>query len=383
MTDLHRIVIVGGSIAAVTAVDSLRSMGYSGELVVLGAETGRPYARPPLSKGLLNGVSDSESCILQVDDSSADFRSGACAVDLDRHDSQVILADGKRVPFDGLIVATGARARRIGEPNQNEKVVRTLGDSLSLREVMRTSDSMIIVGAGFLAFEIATAAARAGLTVTIVSRSTPLRAIAGPHLAELVIDAARQAGVDFVTSAAGVRLVGHERITGVEVDDGTTLTADLVITAAGCLPNVEWLASAFDVSNGLVVDERMRVAPRIVAAGDVASWRGPGRSHPRRTPLWMSAIAQARAASASLLQLDPIPMPAQYAWTEVFGLDVKIAGTIPPRVSPVVIDGSFAEQRALVTWTGGESGAAAAVNYHLPIARLKALARQTRETMSV
>jgi 3-phenylpropionate/trans-cinnamate dioxygenase ferredoxin reductase subunit len=198
-----------------------------------------------------------------------------------------------------------------------------------------------------------------------------------------VLNAARQAGVNFVTSAGGVRLVGEERITGVETDDGSTLTADLVVTAAGCLPNVEWLASAFDVADGLVVDERMRVAPQIVAAGDVASLRASGSAHPHRTPLWMSAISQARAASASLLQLDPIAIPAQYAWTEVFGLDIKIAGTIPSYVAPAVVDGSLAERRALLTWGGVDHGAAASINYHLPVARLKALARQPRETMSV
>jgi NADPH-dependent 2,4-dienoyl-CoA reductase/sulfur reductase-like enzyme len=383
MTDLNRIVIVGGSIAAVTAVGSLRSMGYSGDLVVLGAETGAPYARPPLSKALLNGDSDSESCTLQIDHSNADFLTGMCAVGLDRRDSHVILANGDRVPFDGLVIATGARARRLGMPHQNEIVVRTLDDSLSLREAMRTAASMVIVGAGFLAFEIASAAARAGVKVTIVSRSVPLHALAGPHVAELVVDAAREAGVNFVTSPAGVGLLGHERITGVEIDNGTTLTADLVVSAAGCLPNVEWLASAFDISEGLVVDERMRLTPRIVAAGDVAAWRAPGQTRPQRTPLWMSAIAQARAASASLLELDPIAIPAQYAWTELFGLDIKIAGTIPRGVAPVVKDGSLAERRVLLTWPGEGTGAAASINYHLPVARLKALARQTRETMGV
>lgn len=375
--------IVGGSIAAVTAVGALRSMGYSEELVVLGAEPGAPYARPPLSKALLAGDADPESCVLQIDDSSADYRSGALAVGLDRRDSQVLLAGGDRVPFDGLVIATGARARRLGNAGQRENVVRTLADAMSLREQMGSAGSMIILGAGFLAFELATAAVRAGLKVTIVSRARPLRAIAGPHLAELVVNAARDAGVRFVTSPHGVRLIGKERITGVELDDGTILEAVLVVTAAGCRPNVEWLGSAFELSDGLIVDEGMRVAPGIVAAGDVAAWRAPGRGDAKRTPLWMSAIAQARAASASLLHRDSIAVPDQYAWTEVFGLDIKIAGTIPPDIGPVVVDGSFGERRALVTWAGENGGAAAAINYRIPIARLRALARQTRETMGV
>jgi NADPH-dependent 2,4-dienoyl-CoA reductase/sulfur reductase-like enzyme len=294
-----------------------------------------------------------------------------------------VLANGDRVSYDGLVIATGARARRLGAIGQGERVVRTMDDAMSLRESLRTSNSIIIVGAGFLAFELATAAVRAGLTVTVVSRSMPLRAIAGPHLAGVVVDAAREAGVNFVSSARGVRLIGDGTIRGVEIDDGTILDGELVVTAAGCVPNVEWLAGEFDLTDGLVVDEGMRVAPRIVAAGDVAAWRAPGQLHAKRTPLWMSAIAQARTASASLLELAPIALPDQYAWTEVFGLDIKIAGAIPEGTAPEVADGSLAERRALLTWAAPGSGAAATIDYRLPVARLKALARPPHATIGL
>ena len=191
--------------------------------------------------------------------------------------------------------------------------------------------------------------------------------------------AAIDAGVGLIRCPEGAKLAG-EPVGAVRTGDGRLFEADVVVSAVGCQPNVEWLlGSRICDPGGVLVDDRCRVAASvasIVAAGDVATRPHPAGS-PRRTPHWNSAIEQARTAAAALVQGDAAePLrPRPYFWTEQWGLEIKVCGEMHPQAVPHVILGSLAERELVVQWTlGGAAVAAASVNHRMPIAKLRKLA---------
>jgi 3-phenylpropionate/trans-cinnamate dioxygenase ferredoxin reductase subunit len=232
------------------------------------------------------------------------------------------------------------------------------------------------VGGGFLGMEIASTARGLGKEVTVVDLAPPLDRLLGAVLGGYVRSVAVQAGVRIVVTDGGVRLLGSPVPTGVELVDGTRLEADLVVSAVGDVPNVEWLAgSGVQVHGGIVVDDRCRVAPDVVAAGDVTvTARGDGQL--TRSPHWTAAVEQARTAVRALLRGDSaMPYrPSQYCWTEQFGLDVKLVGDLDPQGEPAVLDGSLQGGSALLAWPDATAPRTVlAVNHSTPPAKLKRL----------
>ncbi|MPY45728.1 NAD(P)/FAD-dependent oxidoreductase [Streptomyces phyllanthi] len=366
--------MVGGSLAGVTAVDELRGQGWDGPITLVGDEPWAAYARPPLSKGVLKGTEDAGALVLP-ESGEAEVLTGTRATGLDLTARRVRVRndDGSAddLPYDALVIATGARARTLGHPG--ERTLRTLDDALRLRAGVTRSRSLLVIGGGFLGMEIASVAAELGLSVTVVDVRTPLVTTLGPYLAGLFGRAAYERGVRTVVAPDGVTPAPY----GAELADGTRLEADLVVTAVGCRPNTEWLeGSGLTLLGGVVVDERCRAgAPDIVAVGDVAAFpTGDGRF--RRTPHWDSAIGQARAGVAALLNGDSAPpyTPRPYFWTEAFGLAVKLAGVLPAAGEPAVLKGSAEARSALLRWDDPHHPVAAALNHRIPVARLRALA---------
>ena len=176
----------------------------------------------------------------------------------------------------------------------------------------------------------------------------------------------------------GVRLLGAPTPTGVELVDGTRLEADLVVSAVGDVPNVEWLAgSGVQVHGGIVVDQHCRVAPGVVAAGDITVVSG-GDGELTRSPHWTNAVDQARAAVRALLHGSGAApyRPSQYCWTEQFGLDVKMVGDLDPQGEPAVLDGSLDQGSALLAWPDPVAPrSVVAVNHRTPPVKLKRLLR--------
>ena len=369
---MRRIVVVGGSIAALTAAESLRAEGFDGSLAILSEEAHRPYSRVPLSKGLRAGDPLRDAVLLPAPGAGIDFRAGSRAARLDTTRRVVTLADGEEVPYDGLVVATGARARRLG--GGQELVVRTLDDVEALAARVAGARSVAVVGGGFLGMELASTCRALGLDVTVVDREPPLARLLGDWLAGFVVAAARDQGVTFRHAPDGVALAGpHAVRLGRE-----TVQADVIVSAVGDLPNTEWLAgSGLPLDGGLTADDRCRVAPGIVAAGDVVARRGPdGRA--RRTPHWTNAVEQGRAAAAALLRGDEArPYQAdRYFWTEQFGLDIKISGRLPLAGAPEVLRGSVEERSALLRWRHADGATAVTVNHRMPVPRLRSLGAQ-------
>lgn len=376
-----RIVVVGASLAGVTLVDALRRQGFTGPVTLVGAEPRAAYNRPALSKGVLAGTALETDIALPPLTCEVDEVLGTAATGLDPERRVVLLDDGDEVPYDRLAITTGARARRLADlgsadPGVRETTLRDLDDARGLAVGLRGRPHVVIVGAGILGMEIASACAARGATVVVVDQQPPLRRQLGRYLSDLVARAAAERGVTVVQHPAGVRLRGAGTPV-VELADGRRFEGDLVLSAVGCTPNVEWLGRSGLLTDGeLRVDSRCRVAPGIVAAGDVAAF--PHETGHRRTPWWTSALDQARTAARALLEDEeaPVLQPSPYFWTEQFGLAIRICGPLPVRGAPTVVAGDSPADGVLLTWPDDRGGAtAAAINRRVPVTRLRALTR--------
>jgi 3-phenylpropionate/trans-cinnamate dioxygenase ferredoxin reductase subunit len=372
-----RTLVVGASLAGVTAATTLRALGDTGEITLLGDEAHPPYSRPPLSKDLLRGKVGAESLMLPALPQDMVLRRGK-AVALDQTTRTVTLADGKHIPYDRLVIASGARARRfVPQGDVREWCVRGLDDALALRQrLLQRGTRVLVIGAGFIGMEAASVCRELGCEVGMLCRGEPLIHNLGPFLAQRFAQAAQAHGVVLHRiPEPGRPLVSQGQLTGVAWDDGRRLEADVVITAMGCQPNVEWLAgSGLGSPAGVAVDACCRAAPHIVAAGDVALFSPVPGATPRRMPLWTHAVEQARAAAATLMHGEAA-LPyccAPYGWTEAFGLAVKLAGVLPPQGTPEVIEGSL--EQGLLRWQGPLGITLAALNHKLPAAKLRRLA---------
>ncbi len=376
---LERIVVVGNGIAGLTASDSLRAAGFDGELTIVGDEHHSPYSRPALSKAALLDAEEMTSH--QLPDSTHDAREllGRRALQLDPDLKTVVLDDGSILPFDGLVIASGSRARRLAGADpaarKHELTLRTLEDALELRRRIADRPSVVVVGGGTLGMEIASGCLAAGCEVTLASHHQPMVQQLGPHLSEVFLAAGLSHGLKFAPSRAiGLREAGGHPL--VELADGSTLAADLVVSAIGDIPNTDWLADSGLLTGGrLEVDSRGRVRPNIVAAGDVAAF--PTSRGITRIPLWTSAIEQSKAAALALLNGDDAPELSfsPYFWTEQFGLSLKASGFLPLEGAPELLEGGPDGGPALMRWSHADgSGTAVALNYRTPIPKLRRLA---------
>lgn len=381
---MRRIVVVGNGIAGLTACDSLRTAGFDGELTVVGAERHHPYSRPALSKALLHGDDALQAHELPEPSHDATELLGVSATGLDVDRRVVRLEGGGELPYDGLVIASGSRAKRLtpgqgavpredGSPR--ELTLRTIEDAILLKDRVASRPSVVVIGGGPLGMEVASGCLHLGCEATLVSDSKPLSRQLGGHLADIFTAAAIRRGLRVVGSGKA-RLAEHGSGTRVVLSDGTELEADLVVTAVGDEPNIDWLAGANLLTDGsLRVDTRGRVRPEIVAAGDVAFF--PTRRGMQRVPLWTSAIDQAKVAAVGLLQGDAAPefnfQP--YFWTEGFGLSLKAVGYTPVQGTPDFCEAGGEAGSLLMRWQNADgSGTAAAVNYRMPIPKLRKLA---------
>jgi 3-phenylpropionate/trans-cinnamate dioxygenase ferredoxin reductase subunit len=390
---MRRIVVVGNGIAGLTACDSLRSAGFDGELTVVGAERHHPYSRPALSKALLHGEDNLHAHELPQPTHEATEQLGVSARGLDA-DARLVYTDGGgELPYDGLVIASGSRARRLVAGRQEEGTagthrapreltLRTIEDAVLLKELVAARPSVIVIGGGPLGMEVASGCLHVGCEVTLVSDVTPLSRQLGVHLAGIFTSAAIRRGLK-VVGGGRARLVGSDGGRRVVLADGTELEADLVVTAIGDQPNVEWLAGSGLLSNGsLRVDSRGRLRPDIVAAGDVVFF--PTARGVRRIPLWTSAIDQAKAAAVGLLQGDAAPgfTFQPYFWTEGFGLALKSVGFTPVVGKPDYCETGEGTGSLLLRWEHQDgSGTAAAINYRIPIPKLRRLANAGPEVL--
>jgi 3-phenylpropionate/trans-cinnamate dioxygenase ferredoxin reductase subunit len=342
----NAVVIVGDSIAACTAARECRARGHTGPITMIGADIDGCYARPPLSKHVLKDGADTVDS-WDVTDLNIDTVPGpATGIDVDR--KFVSTADGDRLSYDALIVATGASARRIADSDQSgEMVLRTFADARTLGSRLESASSAIVVGAGFLGMEVASACAAREIPVTVVDVDAPLERLLGSYLSRALADRTRSSSIELRRAKWPVALIG-DPVDGISID-GRELRADLVVTCAGEIPATQWLdGSGIADERGVEIDQSCATAvPGVFAAGDVAYLRGSSA----RTPFWSSAVAQGKVAAASALGMEPSCAPTDdYFWTEILGLSIKVVGPLPLQGDPTVMEGSVEDGSALLEW---------------------------------
>ncbi|MGW6292669.1 NAD(P)/FAD-dependent oxidoreductase [Streptomyces sp. NPDC055058] len=349
MSGAH-IAVVGASLAGLRTAEQLRAAGHTGPVTVLGDERYQPYNRPPLSKELLSAPDRPAPEELhakvafrrRASVADVDFRLGLPVVEADLGRGRLTLEDGSAVTFDGLVAATGLRPRRLGLPGPaaGRYALRTLDDCVALRGVLGAGRRVVVVGAGFIGCEVAATALRLGCRVTVVEPTgAPMNRVLGDLLARAVQRHHERAGIAFVLGRSLAGFTGDTRVSGVELDDGTRLDADVVVEAVGCVPNTEWLAgnAGLDLSDGVRCDNRMLAdgSDRLVAAGDVARFPNPLFDDvPRRVEHWSIPADTARRAAATLTALlagdapDPAPFtPVPSFWSDQLDLRLQSFGS--------------------------------------------------------
>lgn len=370
---MDRIVIVGNGIAGLTVGDTLHRLGHRGELTFVGAEPTTTYSRPALSKAALAPGKDIDIAPLPRATSGTELLARR-AVTLDVSARNLTLDDGTVLGYDGLIIATGSRARRLSD-SPREFTLRSLADAHALRARLLARPRLTVIGGGPLGMEVASGAIGLGCEVTLLNPGVPLSQHLGPLLGGILADLAREHGVRILDTSVN-SLAETDEGMAVTLPSGEVIESDVVFTGIGDDPAVDWLADSGLLLDGrLLVDSRQRVAghPEIVAAGDVAWLDGP--AGPRRSPVWTSAIEQARVAADGLLHGDAAAERDHpfYFWTDQWGTSLKVSGTPPHEdIPPEVVKGSLEDREFVLHWPGHH--AAAALGMRMPIPRLHKLA---------
>jgi 3-phenylpropionate/trans-cinnamate dioxygenase ferredoxin reductase subunit len=380
MTDLRHVVVVGASLAGLHAARALRRHGYDGTLTVVGDEPHLPYDRPPLSKQVLAGTWEPErTALLNERDADLDltWTLGRAATGLDVRDRTVTLDDGTPLPYDGLVIATGATPRRLPGTDglAGVHVLRSLDDAVALRADLDASPArVVVVGAGFIGAEVAATARQRGLAVTLVEPlPVPLGRVLGGEVAETVAAVHRDEGVDLRLGVGVAAIEGGARVERVRLADGTTIDCDVVVVGIGVTPNTAWLeGSGLLLADGVLADATCRVAPGIVAAGDVARWPHPAYGEDLRVEHWDHAIAQGGHAAETLLAGDGAQpfAPVPWFWSDQYDRKIMLAGRPAGAEEVRVVDGSLAERRFVALYRRGDQVVAAlGMNRPAPLAR--------------
>ncbi|MEW2164939.1 FAD-dependent oxidoreductase [Streptomyces sp. NPDC007084] len=347
---MRTVTVVGASLAGLYAARTLRAQGFDGRLVIVGDEPHLPYDRPPLSKDFLTGRTGEPQLALTDAEESAEIDAewllGVRADGLDTRSRTVVLADGRTVATDGLVIATGAAARRLpGDALRGVHTLRTLEDARALRaELTAGPRRVVVIGGGFIGAETASSCRLLGHDVTVVEAAPlPLVPHLGTNMAAVCAALHRRAGVELVTGAAvaGFRRSGTNpaSVAAVELRDGRALPADVVVVGVGAVPNTEWLAgSGLAVRDGVVCDAGCVTAlPNVVAVGDVARVDGSRAEH------WTSATEQPHAAVANLLAGRTIETAQSlpYFWSDQYGARIQFAGRRQPQDTVRIVEGDL------------------------------------------
>ncbi|HTX97497.1 MAG TPA: FAD-dependent oxidoreductase [Mycobacterium sp.] len=362
-----RIVIVGASLTGLRAAEALRDKGFQGPLTIIGDEPHEPYDRPPLSKQVLKGwVPADHTKLPRLRPVDAHWRIGVAAVGLDRSNRQVLLADGEKVDYDRLLIATGTRARPWFNPGeaglQGLFTVRTCDDAAKLAAALKTGPRrVLIVGSGFVGSEIASVCCELGIPVTVAERSkAPLVGALGGVIGDIAAQMQRDAGVDLRTGVAVDGLDGDAdgHVRAARLSDGSVLDIDVVVASLGSIRNVEWLDNAQLASGfwGVACDAGCRafdingvVTDNIFVAGDVAraphvlyEYQFMSQEH------WDNAVFGAEVAANNMISLEMgrrphLPLPS--FWSGQFGVNIKSVGVCSFGDQIVFTQGSVEQRR--------------------------------------
>lgn len=331
MNSISRIVIIGAGMAGARAVINLRANGYEGAITLVGEEALLPYDRPPLSKASILADADPEPVWLLdagiVASLKAEVITAVAAKAIDRAAKTVLLTDGRALPYDKLLIATGARPRKLPIPGgEHALLLRNQEDMLDLRKRFLPGKTVVIIGGGFIGLELASSAAKKGCAVTLVEAQPRILMRGVPEaIAKIIHDRHVAAGVTLLTATG----ISHLTANSVHLADGRVLPADTIIAGIGASPEITLAKDAgLTIDNGIACDEGMRTSdPDIFAAGDCASFIHAKLGNRRiRLEAWRSAQEQAATAAENMLGGTKQNVAVPWFWSDQYELGLQIAG---------------------------------------------------------
>ncbi|GIF74094.1 NAD(P)/FAD-dependent oxidoreductase [Asanoa siamensis] len=358
-------VIVGAGLAGAKAAETLRARGYGGPLVLIGDERERPYERPPLSKGYLQGKHERSKIYVHSASWYAShdvtLRLGTRVTALDPAAHTVTLDDGTRLDYAKLLLTTGSSPRPLPVPGADLAGVhylRRVEESDRLKEAFRPDARVVVIGAGWIGLEAAAAAQAAGAQVTVLEAAElPLLRVLGPEVAQVFADLHRAHGVDLRLGVEVVEIAEHAgRVSGGRLGDGSFVGADEVLVGIGITPNTGLASDAgLTVDDGVVTDEHLRTsAADVYAAGDVANARHPFLGRHIRVEHWANALNQPQTAARSMLGEDVPYDRLPYFYTDQYDLGMEYTGYVEPDgYDRVVFRGDVGKREFIAFWLAG------------------------------
>ncbi|RJG03364.1 NAD(P)/FAD-dependent oxidoreductase [Noviherbaspirillum sedimenti] len=359
-----KIVIIGAGHAGGALAAQLREQGHRGPLCVIGDEPYLPYQRPPLSKAVLKGATDTESLILRnaafYQENDIEVRTGQTVSAIDRNARHVTLAGGESLPYDFLILATGARPRQLAIPGAglaNILTLRGIDDAARLKSALQPGRRLAIVGGGYVGLEVAASARALGMEVTVVEREARLLArVASEPLATFYERIHQQQGVQIIRNANLSHFEGDDHVTAVHLEDDRRLACDVAVVGVGALPRDELArAAGLHCENGVMVDQDARTSdPAIFAIGDL-SWRplpvyGDRMFRLESVP---NALEQARQVACAIVGKPRPAAEVPWFWSDQYDIKLQIAG-LPFDADRQVVRGAPEQSKFAVYHLRGE-----------------------------
>ncbi|MDT7713246.1 MAG: 3-phenylpropionate/trans-cinnamate dioxygenase ferredoxin reductase component [Pseudonocardiales bacterium] len=359
MSTPRSVVIAGAGLAGAKAAQTLREEGFGGRIVLLGAEGERPYERPPLSKEVLRGEADPDKAYVHDEGfyaaNAIELRTDATVASIDTAGSAVVLAGGERLDYDRLLLATGARPRRLTLPGADLDGVcelRTLADSNALGERLRAGGRLAVVGAGWIGCEVAASARQMGLEVTVVEPlGLPLQRALGPVLGAFYRDLHAEHGVELLLGRGVTAFEGDTSVSAVRTDDGGSVACDVAVVGVGVIPRDEVAQRAgIATGDGILADACLQTSvPGFNAAGDVARAHHPLLGRSLRVEHWANALHQGPAAARNMLgartPYDRLP----YFFSDQYDVGMEYTGHAA-QWDEVVIRGEVEAREFIAFW---------------------------------
>jgi 3-phenylpropionate/trans-cinnamate dioxygenase ferredoxin reductase component len=335
---MTRYVIVGGGLAAASAIEGIRELDKDGEITVVSAERDLPYHRPPLSKGYLGGREQLETLRIHdapwYRDNRVRYRLGVEAKSVHMKKRSVTLTSGERLAYDKMLLATGSHARRLGVPGADTPgvfLLRTLGESTALKAALKPGVRVVVVGGSFIGMEVAATARSVGAEVTVLEMGPQVYGrFADPQLSDFFQRMLESHGITVKTGVRVARIkAAAGKLAGVGTETDETYPADVVVAGVGAEPNTGWLAnSGFGIDRGgLVVNVRLETNnPEVWAAGDIARFPDPNTRQPRRLEHWDNALMQGKQAGRNMAGAEE-PYAHQSAFfSDLFDVTINVLG---------------------------------------------------------
>jgi 3-phenylpropionate/trans-cinnamate dioxygenase ferredoxin reductase subunit len=360
VSDGAPLVIVGGGLAAARMVSSYREAGGTDAIRLLTADSAFPYHRPPLSKRYLRGEVDADGTLVEQPPFYAEHD---CDCDLETtvtalRDGELELATGESVPFERLVIASGATPRPLDAPGAELDGVftlRTLANSTAIRERAATAKRAFVVGSNFIGLETAASLTQLGVEVTLCDRGRQLfRALEAPPYSAYLDGLYREKGVELLYEDEVAEFEGNGHLTGVVTKGGERREADLAIVGIGVVPNTAFLEdSGIDLVDGIVVNERFETSrDGVYAVGDVARFPDPVFGRQRRIEHWSNANYQGTELGKILATGYGGYDTVSSFFSEIFGASVRYFGDATGH-DDLVVHGDFAEGKAICLHTAG------------------------------